>query len=706
MLRNHPLLFSTLTLALCGSAVGQRSPEEALSALRAGNQRFATEQSVPQPIGEGVRRTLARGQSPFAVVVTCADSQVPPEHLFNTGLGELIVVRTAGHVLGSEALATIEHAVQTLNIPLCVVLGHQSCDLVDAAIAQTASRDLTAPPTEHLSPSIIKLLERIEPSVRKARRLDLGGAELQQLCQEEHAQSTATECLRRSELLRRYASVDKFRVVAARYHENGQVEWLPTRPLPADPKIDVATLLGSVPHGLPPHVSLRMLRAGHRRFLGDNRPEPDLSMARRQQLAEGQQPLAIVVTDSDSRVSPEHVFDAGIGELYVVRTAGNTLTDETLASIEFAAGRLGASLLVVMGHNRCELLADAGDHPEQQQMTPHQRRLLKSLEPSIAAAKKQGGNDSLAVASRTNVVRTIRETRSRSALLRTLENQGKFSMLAAFYDVGSGDLHWLKAGDRFEAAQFASTSSTQHGHDDQSNHGQPGHTPPSGHGHGDESHASRGDHGDHSSHDEHGAHTAHSAHDEHGSHTAHSAHDEHGSHNEHGAATHDEHGGHDSHANHDSHAGGGHGGHAEPHGHDSHASAAHGDLPIMDFPSAPMGETSHGGAHDSHDSHDSHGAHGHEAHSGHSDESHGGESHSGHPPSSGHGDAHGAHEGAHGERPAGDGHDHGHAHPHAGPQTAHPQDQLWKRWTDPVVVVGLVGIASLLFAAVLALKRS
>lgn len=653
-LRTDPLLLMTLALALPGAAVGQRTPEEAMQALREGNRRFAAEQSVTQPIGEGVRRTLARGQSPFAVVVTCADSQVPPEHLFNTGLGELVVVRTAGHVLGEEALATIEHAVQELDVPLCVVLGHENCDVVSAAIARALAGDDSA----RLSPAVVNLLERIEPAVRKARALELGGSELQRACQEEHAQAVATECLRRSELLRRYVSVDKVRVVAARYHQDGLVEWLPQRPLPTDPKVDLPTLLGSIQPGLPPHVSLRMLRAGHRRFLGDSRPQPDLSKARREQLAHGQQPLAIVVTDSDSRVSPEHVFDTGLGEIYVIRTAGNTLTDETLASIEFAASRLGASLLVVMGHDRCAPMAAAASHPERQQLTPNQRKLLESLEPSVAAARGRDGAD-LEAAARNNVLRTIQQTRSRSGLLRTLENQGKFAILAAFYDVGSGDLHWLKTGDHFESSAHASTR-------EEPKHAETRHGPAAGHG----AHAA------HDGHEAPAGHEAHAGHETAG-HQVQPSHDAHGEHPMPGAAA-----SHDSHA-HAPRAHDDHGAHAPSH-HESHG--AHDDLPVMEFPAAPAGETGHGAPahHDAHGaSRTGHDVHGHAAE--HADHGHGAD---------------------HGHDDHGVGGDHAPHGGHAEEVTHSSSGQLFSRWTDPVVVVGLIGIASLLFAAVLALKRS
>ncbi|HEB53910.1 MAG TPA: hypothetical protein ENI87_11715, partial [bacterium] len=499
------------------------------------------------------------------------------------------------------------------NVPLCVVLGHESCDVVTAAIGLVEEHG-----DHHLTPTMVQLLERIEPAVRKARRRDLEGKPLHDLSEEEHAHATVAECMRRSPLLRRFASVGKFKMLPARYHSDGEVEWLPVRPLP-QPEHHRPATLGAVPTGLPPHVALRMLQAGHRRFLGDSRPQVDLTKERRQELAAGEQPLAIVVTDSDSRVAPELIFDAGLGELYVVRIAGNTLTDETLASIEFAAGRLGASLLVVMGHNRCEPIAAAADHPERRQLTPHQRKLLTRLEPAVQSAQREHATDVVEQAAQQNVVRTLHEARSRSALLRELEGEGRFAMLAAYYDVATGDLHWLKSGAATQpAAQVSAHAPESHGQE----HGQ-----------------------EHER--EHGDAVAHA-----GSHGHEEVHET------------------------TAHAGGGHG---EEHGsgHESghETTAGHDELPVVDLHAAPLGESSPAGNHDAHDG-------GHDAHDEH--------------------DKHDEHEaaGGHGE----------HAEPtdHEEPDThdAHnATDELLARWLDPIVVVGMTGIASLLLAAVLALRN-
>lgn len=502
MVRASRLSTALWVLALTAPAFAQRSPDEALRALKEGNRRFAADKSVPQPLGEGVRRTLARGQSPLAIVLCCADSRVPPEHVFNAGLGELFVVRVAGHACDPETLASIEYAVEHLNVPLCVVLGHEQCGAVKATVAQVEAQG-NGRAAGDPSPAIRQLLEQIEPAVRRAKALDFVGEQLCAKAEEENVQLTVGECLRRSSLLRRYASVGRFRIVPARYHlGSGEVEWLPIRPMPEEPTAKDDAPHETEPATVPPHVALRMLQAGHRRFLGAGQPAGDVSAHRREELTHGQHPLAIVLTCADSRVAPEHVFDAGLGELFVIRVAGNTLNDDVLASVEYAAAHTGASLLLVMGHSRCGAIQAASEHPEGQELSPHLRSLLARLEPSVAqaAAEGQKGNELIARAVRGNVLRTVAETRSRSSLIRQLETEGRFAILPAVYDLATGDVTWLKdvASDTMAAAAPAGETSAGRGapgsHDTEEHGDEPG-------AHGGEPEAADG-HGDHAG--EHG----------------------------------------------------------------------------------------------------------------------------------------------------------------------------------------------------------
>lgn len=111
------------------------TPDEALDFLIQGNKDFLAGKSVAPPIGLQRRLELAKGQSPFCAYVTCSDSRVPPELLFGRGLGELFIIRNAGNtVAGMAAMGSIEYAVAVLKVPLVVVMGHEACGAVDAAI--------------------------------------------------------------------------------------------------------------------------------------------------------------------------------------------------------------------------------------------------------------------------------------------------------------------------------------------------------------------------------------------------------------------------------------------------------------------------------------------------------------------------------------------------------------------------------------------
>jgi carbonic anhydrase len=110
------------------------TPAEALAMLLAGNQRFVIGTSEHPQQDAGTRAAVAPQQRPFAVLLGCSDSRLAAEIIFDQGLGDLFVVRTAGHVLGPEVLGSIEYAVAALDVPLVVVLGHDSCGAIAAAL--------------------------------------------------------------------------------------------------------------------------------------------------------------------------------------------------------------------------------------------------------------------------------------------------------------------------------------------------------------------------------------------------------------------------------------------------------------------------------------------------------------------------------------------------------------------------------------------
>ena len=117
-------------------AKGQKSlsPEAAWQRLKAGNNRFADGKLERPNLSVQRRRELAGGQKPFAVVLTCADSRLTPEFIFDQGLGDLFVLRVAGNIADPFEIGSIEYAVEHLHVPLVVVLGHEKCGAVQAAL--------------------------------------------------------------------------------------------------------------------------------------------------------------------------------------------------------------------------------------------------------------------------------------------------------------------------------------------------------------------------------------------------------------------------------------------------------------------------------------------------------------------------------------------------------------------------------------------
>jgi carbonic anhydrase len=147
-----------LAIAASEAAVSTgETPPGALERLRSGNARFVKDASVSLPIDDVRRQAQVKGQSPFAIVLSCADSRVPPEVIFNAGLGEVFVVRTAGGVTDKAVLASIEYAAEHLKAPLLVVMGHESCGAVKTAVE-------AKPGAPSLGPNLDALVAAIRPS--------------------------------------------------------------------------------------------------------------------------------------------------------------------------------------------------------------------------------------------------------------------------------------------------------------------------------------------------------------------------------------------------------------------------------------------------------------------------------------------------------------------------------------------------------------
>ncbi|MCE7983780.1 MAG: carbonic anhydrase [Caldilinea sp. CFX5] len=138
------------------------NPDEALERLLVGNQRFAANMTKDPNHSSERRMMVAGGQHPFATIFSCVDSRVPPEIVFDRGLGDLFVIRTAGHVIDNAVLGSLEFGVGELHIPLLMVLGHEKCGAVKATI-EAVEKQMSAPA------QIGTLVEAITPAVEVAQ---------------------------------------------------------------------------------------------------------------------------------------------------------------------------------------------------------------------------------------------------------------------------------------------------------------------------------------------------------------------------------------------------------------------------------------------------------------------------------------------------------------------------------------------------------
>lgn len=140
------------------------APSEALQRLKDGNARFASGAVFRRPVSRDWLATMEGGQHPFATILGCSDSRVPPEIVFDQGLGDLFIVRVAGNVVGSEILGSLGYALEHLRTPLFVVLGHERCGAVQAAL-QTRFCGLREPRRlGELIDAIVPALKEIDPS--------------------------------------------------------------------------------------------------------------------------------------------------------------------------------------------------------------------------------------------------------------------------------------------------------------------------------------------------------------------------------------------------------------------------------------------------------------------------------------------------------------------------------------------------------------
>ena len=196
--------------------------------------------------------------------------------------------------------------------------------------------------------------------------------------------------------------------------------------------------------------ALAELRAGNRRFVANQTQAASLSsQARRAALVERQEPFAIILGCSDSRVPAELVFDQGFGDLFVIRVAGNVVAPSQIGSVEFAASRFGTRLVVVLGHSQCGAITATLEellHPTTQ--SENLRSIVDRVRPSVEPLLNQSGGQDLdwlmGEAVRANVRASVHQLRHGSALLERLIEENGLLVVGAEYSLASGEVSFLE----------------------------------------------------------------------------------------------------------------------------------------------------------------------------------------------------------------------------------------------------------------------
>ncbi|MGB8169328.1 MAG: carbonic anhydrase [Chthoniobacteraceae bacterium] len=198
-----------------------------------------------------------------------------------------------------------------------------------------------------------------------------------------------------------------------------------------------------------PEKSLERLLEGNKRFVAGTPVHPHQNNDYRASLAAGQKPFVSILTCADSRVSPELVFDQGLGDIFDCRVAGNILDDAVLGSLEYAVEHLHTALIVVLGHEKCGAVKAAvdGGHAE-----GHIGQLVEAIAPAVAEVKGQPG-EVLDNAVRANVRRVVKLLSVAGPIISEHVQSGKLKIVGARYDLATGSVSLVPMNVEEKASQ-------------------------------------------------------------------------------------------------------------------------------------------------------------------------------------------------------------------------------------------------------------
>ena len=207
-------------LALGSGAGSGISADEALQKLLDGNKRYVEQHMTGEKLCDvSAREGLAKSQHPYAIILSCSDSRVPPEIVFDKGLGEIFVVRVAGNVPDPVVLGSVEYAAEHLGSPLVMVLGHERCGAVTAAV------DAKGKPEGNIGAIIKTIAPAVKQAKKEFRGTDTAG--LVEAAIDVNVKLVAGNLIKRSPVLKHMVKEGKLKIVAAKYDlDDGQVRLL------------------------------------------------------------------------------------------------------------------------------------------------------------------------------------------------------------------------------------------------------------------------------------------------------------------------------------------------------------------------------------------------------------------------------------------------------------------------------------------------
>ena len=194
------------------------------------------------------------------------------------------------------------------------------------------------------------------------------------------------------------------------------------------------------PPALSPDAALNKLLQGNQRYIRHKEQHPDETLARRKELVSTQHPFAVILSCADSRVPPELVFDQGLGDLFVIRVAGNIVDDAVLASIEYAVEHTGTKLVVVLAHESCGAVTAA---VEGGKAPGHLSALVAAIQPSVEATANLSG-DRIHLCVLENSRRVARQIRQSEPLLKEAVDRNELKVVAADYALDTGKVTVLE----------------------------------------------------------------------------------------------------------------------------------------------------------------------------------------------------------------------------------------------------------------------